>query len=56
MLETGDHCNVTELMFFLISVGMSGCGESEPSPVVIDEKFFTTARNLQLAIQVAEVF
>lgn len=53
---TGSHSSVMELRVSFVTLGMTGVGGFEPSPLSTDENVFKWLRNLQLAPQLFELF
>ena len=51
---TGSHSSVIDVKVLFVTDGMAGVGGLVPSPVNIEEKFFITVKNLQLAWQPLE--
>ena len=53
---TGSHFNEIEVKFLLVTVGIPGVGGREPSPVNMEEKLWTCAKNAQLFKQLVALF
>ena len=54
MFFTGSHSSVIEAKDVFETVGMPGVDGLEPSPVNIEERFFTCIKNSQLLKQLME--
>ena len=56
MFFTGSHCSDIDVRVVFVTAGIPGVGDMEPSPVNIDEKFFTRVKNSQLSKQLPAFF